>query len=185
MRAFRVAVCAVVLAGILPASVAAKTIVGTARNDVLKGTSKADKLYGKAGNDKLYGRGGNDLLVGGPGADRFYCVPGRDTVIADAHDKVAKDCEVVKGLTKPKPPPPPPPPSPPPPPTALPGHYCGFTNNGSGICFDVTPDGHSFTNADFGITTPCQPSSTFKIGLQTRGLTPIQPDLTFDFEDQS
>src|SRR5437763_15572283 len=106
MRAFRVAVCAVVLAGILPASVAAKTIVGAARNDVLKGTSKADKLYGKAGNDKLYGRGGNDLLVGGPGADRVYCAPGRDTGIADAHEKVGKGREDVKGLKEPNTPPP-------------------------------------------------------------------------------
>src|SRR5919202_1663163 len=162
MRAFRVAVCAVVLAGVLPAAVAAKTIVGTARNDVLKGTAKADKLYGRAGNDKLYGRGGNDLLVGGRGADRLSCGPGRDTVVADARDTVAKDCEVVKGLPRPTPtplPPLPPPPPPPPPPTALPGHYCGFTNNGYGICFDVTPDGRSFTNAHFALQTACQPDS--------------------------
>src|SRR5438874_8567627 len=95
-------------------SVSAATIVGTGRNDVLRGTAKADKLYGKGGNDKLYGRSGNDLLVGGPGADRFFCGPGRDTVIADRRDKIAKDCEVVRGLPKPPKPKPPPPPPPPP-----------------------------------------------------------------------
>jgi hypothetical protein len=34
---------------------------------------------------------------------------------------------------------PPPPPPPPPPPAALAGHYCGLSNEGKSICFDVTP----------------------------------------------
>ena len=34
---------------------------------------------------------------------------------------------------------PPPPPPPPPPPSALAGHYCGLSNEGKSICFDVTP----------------------------------------------
>jgi hypothetical protein len=33
---------------------------------------------------------------------------------------------------------PPPPPPPPPPPTALAGHYCGLSNEGKSVCFDVT-----------------------------------------------
>jgi Ca2+-binding RTX toxin-like protein len=89
-----------------------RTVVGTARNDVLKGTPGPDKLFGKGGNDKLYGYGGNDRLTGGPGADRLVCGAGRDTAIADRQDKVARDCEVVKGLRKPKPKPKPPPPPP-------------------------------------------------------------------------
>ena len=67
-------------------------------------------------------------------------------------------------------------------PTALPGHYCGFTNNGYGICFDVTADGRSFTNAHFALQTACQPDSRFLITITTRANVPIQPDLTFDYE---
>lgn len=68
---------------------------------------------------------------------------------------------------------------------ALPGHYCGFTNNGYGFCFDVTPDSRYFTNAYFALQTPCQPDSRFLITIQTRGNVPIQPDLTFDSEETS
>jgi hypothetical protein len=53
--------------------------------------------------------------VGGVGADTLQCGPGRDTAIRDVPDKVARDCEVVRG-PKPVPPPPPSPPPPPPPP---------------------------------------------------------------------
>jgi hypothetical protein len=31
------------------------------------------------------------------GADRVSCGGGRDVVIADRHDRVARDCEVVRG----------------------------------------------------------------------------------------
>jgi hypothetical protein len=98
----------------------AAVLPGGPGNDVLRGTSGADKLYGKGGKDKLLGRAGNDLLVGGPGndvltggrgTDRLMCGPGRDTANSDRSDRVAKDCESVKGIPKP-PPPPPPPPSP-------------------------------------------------------------------------
>ena len=90
--------------------VVAGTIIGTPKNEVLRGTAKADKLYGRAGNDKLYGLAGNDLLVGGrgndllvggPGRDTMRCGPGRDTAQATREDKVAVDCEVVKGVPKP------------------------------------------------------------------------------------
>ena len=88
-------------------------------NDVLRGTPGADKLYGKGGNDSLLGRAGNDLLVGGAGndvltggrgADRLECGRGRDRANADRSDRVAKDCEVIRGITRPPPPPPLPPP---------------------------------------------------------------------------
>jgi Ca2+-binding RTX toxin-like protein len=77
---------------------------------MLRGTSAADKLYGNAGDDKLYGLAGNDylnggpgndVLSGGPGADVLACGPGHDTALADAADKVAADCETVRGLPKP------------------------------------------------------------------------------------
>ena len=95
----------------------AKTITGTAANETLRGSAGADKIYGKAGNDRLYGAAGNDLLeggsgndllVGGSGVNTLRCGAGRDTAIRDAKDKVAKDCELVRG---PQPPPPDPSPS--------------------------------------------------------------------------
>jgi hypothetical protein len=98
----------------LVASAQAATINGTARADHLTGTAKADVINGKAGNDvirglagndRLSGGPGNDLIIGGPGADRISCGPGTDTVKADKRDKVADDCEVVKGLAAPAPPP--------------------------------------------------------------------------------
>ena len=99
------------LASIVVGSAFAASIVGTAKNDTLRGTAKADRLLGQAGNDKLYGLGGgdvltggpgNDLLVGGPGSDKLACGPGRDTAMADAQDKVAGDCEAIKGVPKPE-----------------------------------------------------------------------------------
>jgi hypothetical protein len=191
---------ALTVALVIVAAAAAKNIVGTARNDVLRGSAKADTIYGKAGNDRLFGLGGNDRLYGGAGADRLSCGAGMDIAYADSKDTVASDCEVVRGLKPPPPPPqppppptpppaPPPPPPPPPPPapapTAQPGKYCGFTNNGFGICFDVTADGHGFTNAIFQLKTPCSPPATLTATITTSSVTPIQPDLTFDFEENS
>lgn len=91
------------------------TRTGTARADRLVGTDRADLLRGGAGDDHLLGRGGNDILVGGAGHDTIEgnagndrilardgardavrCGPGRDTVVADRHDAVARDCETVK-----------------------------------------------------------------------------------------
>jgi len=104
-----VATVAVALATVLVTAASAANIVGTAANDTLRGTAKADKLDGKGGNDKLYGLGGNDILLGGPGADllsggpgadSIRCGPGIDTVIVDAADKVAADCERLQGAEK-------------------------------------------------------------------------------------
>jgi len=109
-RTFTVGIALTVLALLASTSSLAATIVGTAKNDVIRGTAKADKLYGKAGNDKLYGLGGNDVLVGGAGndtlvggagADTLQCGPGRDVAIADAKDKVSADCETVRGPARP------------------------------------------------------------------------------------
>ena len=49
----------------------------------------------------------------------------------------------------------------------------------------MSAGGQYFTNAVFGLKTPCQPPSTLTVTLKTSGLVPIQPDLTFDFEDTS
>jgi hemolysin type calcium-binding protein len=206
----------VCVAGAGAASAWAATIHGTARADVIRGTPHADvldgrsgndklyglagndKLYGDAGNDALYGGSGNDLLVGGAGADYLDCGPGRDTAVADRLDKL-NHCETVIRIG-----------APPPPKTttstttatttpttttttttvpagrAQPGHYCGFTNNGDALCFDITGGTpQSFTNLKFTITyrgTDCNPTATGTVDYTTGGAAPLQADNSFDFE---
>src|SRR5438105_12042915 len=105
-RTFTIGIALTGFALLASTSSLAATIVGTAKNDVIRGTAKADTIIGKAGSDKLYGLGGNDTLVGGPGkdtlvggsgADKLQCGSGRDIAVADARDKVSADCETVKG----------------------------------------------------------------------------------------
>lgn len=186
------------------ASALAATIGGTARADVIHGTKHADvirglagndKLYGLAGNDKLYGGADNDTLSGGPGADLLNCGPGRDTALADRADKVV-GCEIVKRTPPaPRPPTPQPPPTttaePPPTTTttAAPapqaGHYCGFTNNGGSICFDVTNPPQAFTNATWTVTfdaNDCSPAAGGTVDYTTTGSARLAADGTFDFE---
>jgi Ca2+-binding RTX toxin-like protein len=196
MRRLFLIVGIIALSGGLAAGVWARTtgrIVGTNRSDVLKGTAAADTLDGRAGNDKLYGLAGsdvltggpgNDRLVGGPGRDRLRCGQGKDTALADSADTVGTDCEVVKGLSATPPPvAPPPPPSPPPPPQqqARGGHYCGFTNQGKSICFDVSADGTSVANFDTTSNADCDNATISDVGLSFGSSTPIQPDLSFSF----
>jgi len=193
MRKLALMATVLVLTGALVGGVSAsavRTINGTPKNDVLRGTKGADTINGKAGNDKLFGNAGNDtlvggsgndVLVGGPGKDRLRCGGGRDTAIADAADTVGGDCEVVKGLPVTAPPPAPPPPAPPPPPaapTAKPGHYCGFTNQGKSICFDVTGS----SAASFATTSDvdCGSVGVLQVGgLSFSGAGLIHPDLSF------
>ena len=167
IRTLTVAVAVALFVG--AGSVFAATIVGTARNDTLRGTPKADKIYGKAGNDKLLGLRGNDLLVGGAGTDRLVCGAGRDTAWADVQDKVAKDCEVVKGLVKPKPSAPP----------ALPGVYCGSTSQNLVICLDVSEGSPARLTLRVTVQTTCQPSSQLAFYFETL-YVPIQNDRTFE-----
>jgi hypothetical protein len=110
MRTIILTLVVAALASALGGTVWAATITGTAKNDVLRGSAGVDRLLGQAGNDRLYGLAGNDvlnggpgndLLVGGPGADQLVCGAGHDRAMADARDRVAKDCEVVSGLPKP------------------------------------------------------------------------------------
>jgi hypothetical protein len=197
MRKLVLMATVLVLTGTLVGGVSAsavRTINGTPKNDVLRGTKRADTIYGRAGNDKLYGNAGNDtlvggsgndLVVGGPGKDRLRCGGGRDTANADATDTVRSDCEVVKGLPAPAPPPPPAPaPAPPPPPPAAPpakaGHYCGFTNQGKSICFDVA--GSSAANFATTSDVDCGSVGILEdVGLSFGDATQIQPDLSFSF----
>jgi hypothetical protein len=121
-------------------SVWAANIVGTSRNDTIRGSARADKIYGRGGNDRLYGLGGNDLLVGGPGADRLVCGAGRDTASADRRDTVSRDCEVVRGITRPTPGPGPGPPPPPPPVSVTAGPYQGQINQSNFMYFELLSD---------------------------------------------
>jgi len=179
------------LAGFGAASAWAATIHGNAHRNVIHGTPHADTiyglggndvLYGGSGNDKLYGGPGNDVLVGGPGADLLNCGPGHDVAIADKRDKIV-GCEVVKGLPKKKPPP-----------TTTtttttapqfePGRYCGYTNNGGNICFDITGV-PTFTNAKFHTSFDshdCSPPATGAVDYTTSGAVPVNADGTFDFK---
>jgi hypothetical protein len=105
-RRFTVGTVLIGLGLILSTASLAATIVGTAKNDVLRGTSRSDVLLGRAGSDKLYGLGGSDTLVGGPGndmlvggagADKLQCGPGHDIAIGDGKDKISAGCETVRG----------------------------------------------------------------------------------------
>ena len=185
-----------VVVGLIAASAFAANIAGTAGNDTLRGTAKADKIAGGPGNDKLYGLAGNDVLLGGagndvlsggPGADVLNCGPGRDTALADKSDKVA-GCEVVKGL--PKPPPPPPPPATtttplPPPPTLLPGNYCGFSEQGPGVCVTTSADART---VDEFATSSIMDCSTTGLNFRTSfrltipgAAVPILADNSFSY----
>ena len=178
---------ATAVASIVVASAFTANITGTAGNDVLRGTPKADRLNGGAGNDRLHGLAGNDRLNGGAGIDRFFCGAGYDIVSAQGTERVARDCEVVKRVIAPPaptpPPPTPPPPAPAPPPLALPGKYCGFTNSGGGICFEIGQNGAAqfFTKANFEQTTDCEPSSRFRLTITFGGQVTLSPELRFSF----
>ena len=93
----------------------AAELTGTARADRLVGTRQVDTIRGRGGNDRIEGAAGGDFLHGGPGrdsilgqagsdriglhadgaADRVECGTGVDVVVAELHDVVHDDCEVV------------------------------------------------------------------------------------------
>jgi Ca2+-binding RTX toxin-like protein len=184
---------ALTVAGVVGA-VGAKTIRGTARADLIRGTSAADTIYGLGGNDQLFGLGGNDRLIGGPGTDRISCGAGRDRVIADARDKVARDCEFVTRPQPPSPPPPPTPPPPPPPPSpppptgplVAPGHYVSSTPQGRYVHFDVQADGRSFINLRVEYNSTCKPDATLNGAyLTVGGAVQIASNRTFAVNAQS
>lgn len=64
-------------------------VKGTHGNDRMRGTRRRDRVTGGRGNDVIDVRGG--------GRDRVRCGPGDDTVYVDRRDRVARDCENVKG----------------------------------------------------------------------------------------
>ncbi|MDA0171502.1 hypothetical protein OJ998_20545 [Solirubrobacter taibaiensis] len=89
-------------------------ITGTDKADKLTGTKGPDQILGDGGNDRIFsgsggdevdGGDGRDTIESGSGNDAIYahdnkrdtidCGTGKDEVIADADDKVAKNCEKV------------------------------------------------------------------------------------------
>ena len=69
------------------------------------------------------------------------------------------------------------------PPAVVTGRYCGFTDNGSSICFTVTADGKFWTSGHFGIVNAsCDPGAAhFDVTYDTTGQTAIGADLSFNF----
>jgi len=181
---------AVAVAALATGSALAADIVGTARGEVIRGTAKADRLYGRGGDDRLVGLAGDDYLAGGAGVDRISCGPGRDRVLADARDKVAKDCESVVTVGTPPPvapapepaPPPPTTPAPPPPSPvqlAKPGFFGGFASTGGSVNFVVGADGRSFSQFQFSYQADCRPPGRLSAGVTYSGTVPIAADRTF------
>jgi Tol biopolymer transport system component len=78
---------------------------GTENDNTICGQSGSDRIFGLAGNDHIdAGRGndvvnggpGNDVISAGPGKDNVVCGGGADRVLADAADRVGRDCERVR-----------------------------------------------------------------------------------------
>ena len=89
------------------------TLSGGDGNDSLAGGSGNDKLRGLKGVDTHAGGAGDDLIdARGDRGDVVSCGDGNDTVMADAADSIALDCETVDRGIVPPPPPGPPPPAP-------------------------------------------------------------------------
>jgi Ca2+-binding RTX toxin-like protein len=82
---------------------------GSRAADTLRGSPRGSDLFGDLGADELIGGRGNDHIAGGQiesvgtdsgllypqGHDTIRCGAGSDSVLADRHDTVAHDCEVV------------------------------------------------------------------------------------------
>jgi hypothetical protein len=175
------------IAGVVALGAWGATRIGTAGNDTLRGTAKADRLYGRAGNDVLIGLAGNDYLDGGAGRDRFTCGAGVDRVLAQVGEKVARDCEKVTRLPVPPPVvPPAPAPDPPPPasptPSLIPGTYCGFTQQGPGICVTTSSDGLTVETFKTSAIVDCNTGYRWEWSLTLSGRTvPIAAGGSFSY----
>lgn len=90
-----------------------ESVFGSSSHDSIFGNEQDNDLRGGAGDDNISGLGGNDFIRGHAGSDRLRgsagndtldvldgatdrlttCLGGRDTVLADAADPLAADCE--------------------------------------------------------------------------------------------
>jgi hypothetical protein len=72
----------------------------------IDGTRFPDRICGRKGTDDIHPLAGKDFVDAGAGPDRIFskdqnadvinCGPGSDRVVADAKDKVSRDCERVR-----------------------------------------------------------------------------------------
>jgi hypothetical protein len=61
------------------------------------GSRRGERIAGRRGRDFVRGGGGNDRIAVRRGSiDRVRCGRGRDTVLAGARDRIARDCERVR-----------------------------------------------------------------------------------------
>ena len=80
-----------------------REILGSDEGEGIKGTGGGDTIRPRAGEDRIKARDGADLIVSTGGARDFVdCGGGKDIVVRDGKDKVAKNCEKVKGKKKKK-----------------------------------------------------------------------------------
>jgi Ca2+-binding RTX toxin-like protein len=112
------------------------TIVGNAKDNVIRGTSKRDVIVGGAGNDQIHGMGGDDLICGGDGADTIVGGPGDDRILGeldaywvDAYGRQLKQGDTLTGGAGND--------------VLDPGQDARPTSPGA----PVTPDGFSYANA--------------------------------------
>lgn len=83
----------------------ADRLIGGEGDDKLSGGRGKDRVFGSGGDDKLFGNSSRDRLSGGHGddvlkavdgrRDAVICGPGIDRVVAEAIDRVRRDCETV------------------------------------------------------------------------------------------
>jgi len=187
------------------------SIYGLGGNDKLYGGAGNDKLYGGAGDDLVVGGPGTDFLSCGPGANDSAIGGVGDKATKDCEH--VRGIPTQGGSTPPPPPPPPPaaactngkdddgdgkidfPSDPgcesaadtdetdPPPPPALPGQYCGFTDQGPDLCITTSPDARSLTEIRTAAIVDCTNGDRWQFGVTLSGRSiPIQPDRSFSYE---
>jgi Ca2+-binding RTX toxin-like protein len=82
-------------------------------DDDLYGLGGADEIFGNRGDDDIFGGNGRDTIFAGRGDDHVdvqgdgrideaSCGSGRDAVRANPEDNPSGDCEVAKGVARPK-----------------------------------------------------------------------------------
>jgi Ca2+-binding RTX toxin-like protein len=82
----------------LQAGTEIETVLGTAKDDVIRGNSAANILVGNAGNDQLEGRAGRDILIGGVGLDAIFGGDDDDLLISGrtTHDNLVGNLNDIR-----------------------------------------------------------------------------------------
>jgi len=197
-------------ANTLRGTAAADAIYGLGGNDKLYGGAGNDRLYGGAGDDLLVAGPGADTLSCGPGNDTAVgdakdkasadcehvrgilktggggppppaaCSNGKDDDgdgLTDYPNDPGCESALDSDETDEQPPPPPPPPP------IQAGTYCGYTDQGPGLC--VTTDGQSVTKFETAAIVDCTDGSrwtwTVTFGRSGGGVQ-VAADGSFSFQ---